>query len=117
MRGTAGEHDDGAWRVCLQLPFVELAPQPDVEDTGDDGVDTVFRMLVGHELDARWQFDPDDVRPRFGRIADDDCQSRRRRERRKRLPVDVLGQNRPETVLTCLVVPHQWWTSRPLTGR
>jgi hypothetical protein len=43
MRGTSGEHDDGARRVGLELSFVEPDPQPDVVDTGDDRVAAILR--------------------------------------------------------------------------
>jgi hypothetical protein len=43
MRGTSGEHDDGARRVGLELSFVEPDPQPEVVDTGDDRLDLILR--------------------------------------------------------------------------
>jgi hypothetical protein len=105
MRGATGEHDDGRRADRLHLFVVEPCSESDVEDTGDDGVDAILRMLVRHPLDAWRQLDPDDVRPRVRRFSAHDCQAHRRRERRKRLPFDFFGQDRPEDGPVSVVNP------------
>jgi AcrR family transcriptional regulator len=52
VTGAAGQDHDGAWRVGLQLLFVELVTQADVENTGYDRIDPVFVVPVRHQLDA-----------------------------------------------------------------
>jgi hypothetical protein len=99
VRGAGGQDDDGTRRVRLQFPLVELFAHADVEHTGHDRVDPVFVMPVRHQLDAGWQLDPDHVRSWLRRVANYDGQTSRRRERRERLPVDTLRQNRTENRL------------------
>ena len=96
MRGAGGQDDDGTRRVRLQFCVVELLAQADVEHAGHDGVDPVLVVSVGHQLDPGRQLDPDHVRSGLRCIAHHDGETGRRRERRERLPVDVLGQDRPE---------------------
>ena len=59
MRGIAGENDDATRRIGLQLIGVELIAQADVEDAGDDCVDTILRMAgKRHQLHAVRYPDP-----------------------------------------------------------
>jgi len=62
---------------------------------------------VRHELDAGRHLHPDHVRIGRWRMTHDDGEPSQRRERRERLPVDVLGQHRPEDVLIWLVGEHR----------
>jgi len=107
VRGAAGQDDDRTWRVRLQLSLVELFAPADVENAGHDGVDAVLLVPVRHQLHAVRNLDPDHVGPGFTGVADDDSQAGGRRERRERLPVDVLGQDRPEDILAGLVGGHR----------
>jgi hypothetical protein len=106
MRGAAGQDDDGTGRVCLELAVVELFAHPDIEDTGDDRVDAILRVPVRHQLDARGHLHPDHVGAGRGGLTHHDGEAGRRRERGERLPVDVLGPDRPEDVLAWLVSGH-----------
>ena len=64
-------------------------------------------MPVRHELHAGGQLYPDHVRTGLCRMTYYDGQASRRRERRERLPVDILGQYRPEDALIWLVGAHR----------
>jgi hypothetical protein len=55
----AGQHDDAAGRIGLDLVSVETIAEADVENAGHDGVDPVLPVPVRHQLDAGWHFDPD----------------------------------------------------------
>src|SRR6185312_3130826 len=83
VRSAAGEHDDGARRIGLQLVAVEMCAQADVEDAGDDRVDTILRVPVRHQLDAGGQLDSNRVEAWLGRITDHDGEAGRWRERWK----------------------------------
>jgi hypothetical protein len=104
VRRPAGQHHDGAGRVRLQLVRVEVVALADVEDTGDDRVDPVLVVPVRRQLGPGRRLDPDRERTGLGRIAHDDGEHDPGRERRERLEVDVLGQDRPEDGLARLVV-------------
>src|SRR6476620_10687185 len=96
MPGLAGQNDHTARRIGLYLVAVKSLPEPDVKDARHDRVDAIFRILVRHQLCIGWYFDPDHVRSGFGGMPDQDGKTSPRRERRKRLPVDVFGQDRRE---------------------
>lgn len=106
MTGAPGQDDDGAWRVSLELLFLELIAQADVENAGYDGIDTVLVMPVRHELHAGRNLDADHVRAGLLGMTHNDGEASRRRKRRERLPVDILGQHRPEDSLIWLVHAH-----------
>src|SRR5580693_3613778 len=91
VTGAARQDHDRARRVGLQLLFLELLAQADVENTGYDRIDPVLVMPVRHELHAGWQPYPDHVRSGLWRMTHNDGQASRRRERRERFPVDILG--------------------------
>jgi hypothetical protein len=91
VRGAAGQNDDGARWIWLQLFTVEVLARTDVEDAGDDRVDAILRVPVGHQLDTGGNLDPDYVRARLRRLADDHGEASCRRERGERLPFDVFG--------------------------
>ena len=88
--GITGQNDNAAGRICLDLIAVEAIAQTDVENTGHDRVDTVLGMPMRHEFHARGHLDPDHVSSGLGGLSNKHRQSGRRRERRERLPVDVL---------------------------
>ena len=48
----AGQNNDAAGWIRFDLVAVELIPQADVEDARHDGVDSVLRVFVRHELHA-----------------------------------------------------------------
>src|SRR5262249_52831909 len=97
---------------------VEGLPEADVEHTEHDRVDAVLWMLVRHQLRSARHLHPDHIGSRFGGMADHDGQACTRRKRRKRLPLDVLGQDHPELVLVRLMfvghgaIPSRW-SARP----
>jgi len=66
-------------------------------------------MPVWHELQICGHLHSDRVRPRFRRLADEHGQTRRRWERRKRLPVDVFRQDRFEIAFAWLVALASHW--------
>src|SRR5215471_3926411 len=86
----AGQNDDAAGWIRLDLVAVEPIAQADVEDTGHDRIDSVLGVLMRHEFHARGHLDPDHVRSGLGRLSNKHGQSGRRRERWKRPPVDVF---------------------------
>ena len=53
VRRRAGQNDDAARWICRHLPAVELITQADVEDAGNDRVDSVLRVSVRHHQLAR----------------------------------------------------------------
>lgn len=98
MRRIAGQNNDATGRIRLQLIGVELIAQADVENAGDNCVDSILRVPVWHQLHAVGYSDPDRVGAGLRGLTDNDCQAGRRWERRKGLPVDVFGQDRSENV-------------------
>src|SRR5258708_27214328 len=48
MGRVSRENDYGARRIGFQLARVELIAQPDIEDTGNNGIDSIFRVFVRH---------------------------------------------------------------------
>jgi hypothetical protein len=104
MPSLAGQNDDTARRIGFHLVTVERFAESDVEDTRHDRVDAIFRMLVRHQFRAVWYLDPNDVRSGFAGMADQDGKTSSSRERRKRLPRDVFGQNGTEYGLIRLMI-------------
>src|SRR2546430_14043969 len=51
----AGQNDDATGRIRLHLVTVELIAQADVENAGDDRVDSVLRYLSDRSEDCRWR--------------------------------------------------------------
>src|ERR1700733_2695133 len=96
MPGLAGQNDHTARRIGLYLVAVKSLPEPNVKDARHDRVDAIFRMLVRHQFRAVGHLDPNHVRPGFAGMPDQDGKTSPRRERRKRLPVDIFGQDRTE---------------------
>src|SRR5262245_52326654 len=64
----AGQNDYGAGRICFQLLRIELLTQANVEDSGNDCVYPILRVLVWHEFQAARHFDPDHVRAFLRRL-------------------------------------------------
>src|SRR5579863_10452437 len=62
MGRVARENDYGSGRIGLQLARVELIAQPDIKNAGNNGIDSILRVLVRHQFLAVWNFDPDGVR-------------------------------------------------------
>jgi hypothetical protein len=91
VRGAARQHDHGARRICLKPLAVEVFAQADVEDARDYRIDAILQVPLRHQLDARGHLDPDHVRARLGRHPDHNGEPGRRRERRERLPFNVLS--------------------------
>src|SRR6516164_6659524 len=60
-------------------------------------------MLVWHQLHAAGNLDSDRVKALLRRMPYNHRQAHRRRERRERLPVNILGKGRLENVLPWLV--------------
>src|SRR6266704_2472796 len=58
----AGQNDDAAGWIRLDLIAVESIAQTDVENTGHDRIDSVLGVPMRHELNARRYLDPDHVR-------------------------------------------------------
>jgi len=85
------QNDHAAGRVSRNRMAVEPIAQADIEDTGYHCIDAILRVSVRHQLHARGHFQPDHVRACLRGVADNGCEADRRWERRKWLPVDVLG--------------------------
>jgi len=100
---VARQNDDAAWRIGRQFVDVELFTEPDVKDARYDRVNSVLRMSMRCKLYARRQFDPDHIRARLRRLTDNDGEARGRWKRRKRLPLNILGQDRSEDGLIGLM--------------
>ena len=58
VRRVTRENNDAAGRIGLQVVAVELIAEANVENTGDDRVDTVLRVPVRHQLYAAGDFHP-----------------------------------------------------------
>jgi hypothetical protein len=82
MGRIAGLNDNANVGIRLQLTRVELITQADVENAGDNWVDSILRMPVWHQLYA----DPDRIRAGLGELTGNDGQSNRRWERREAVP-------------------------------
>ena len=63
MVRVARQNDDTAGRIGLKLLGIEPITEPDVEDTGDNGVDAILGVFVRHQLYPSGNFDPDRVGP------------------------------------------------------
>ena len=103
MGRIAGQNNDAAGRIRLEFIRVELITQADVENAGYNGVNSILRVPVWHQLHAVRHFDPDGVGAGLRGMTDNRCQANRRRERREWLPIEVFGQDRSENVLAWLV--------------
>jgi len=101
--GVAGENDHGAGRIGVQLLSVELITNPDVENAGNDRIDPILGVFVRHQLHTTRYLDPDRVGTGLRRLTNENCKPCRRRECRKRLPVDLFRQNCSENVLARLM--------------
>ena len=80
----------------MQLLDVELIAQADVENAGDDSVNPILGMAVGHQLHPTGQEDPNCIRSRLEGLADKNREARRRGEGREWLPIDLFRQYRFE---------------------
>jgi hypothetical protein len=58
----AGEHDNTAGRICLDLVAVESIVQADLENAGHDRINSILWVPVWHEFHAQGHLDPDQVR-------------------------------------------------------
>src|SRR5208282_646291 len=66
----AWQNDDATRRIRLHLVAVELIAQANVENAGHDGVDSVLRVSVGHQLHAERHFHSDHVGAGLRRVTD-----------------------------------------------
>jgi CheY-like chemotaxis protein len=77
MGRVAGQNDDGAGWIRLQLIGVELITQADVENAGDNGINSILWVPVWHQLNAVGYSDPDRVGAGLRGLTDNDCQANR----------------------------------------
>ena len=105
MGSVAREYDYGAGRIGFQLTRVKLITQSDIKDAGNNGIHSIFWVLVRHQLLAVRHFDPDGVRAGLRGLTHEDSEPDGRWERRKRLPIDIFGQGSFENLLPELVRP------------
>jgi hypothetical protein len=103
MERIAGQKDEATGRIRPHLVTVEPVTEADIENTGHDGVDSIFRVSVWHELHAIRHPYSYHVRARLGGLTDDDGKADRWRKRRERPPIDVFGQDRFKLSLPWLV--------------
>ena len=108
MRGITWQNDYRAGWKRLQLIGIELIAQANVEDARDDGVDPVLGMPVRHQLHTVRHVNPDGVRAFVRRFTYDDGEAHGRWERRKGLPVNVLGQDALEPLVLADVNERSW---------
>jgi hypothetical protein len=80
MGCVPGQNDYGTRRIGLQLVGVELFSQADVERAGDNCVNPVLWMTMGHQLHTFRHFDPDRVRAGLSRFANYNRKACRRRK-------------------------------------
>src|SRR4051812_14822538 len=97
------KNDHASWWIRRHFLAIELVTEADVENAGHDGIDAVFRMFMRHELDAERNLDADHIRAGLRRLTDNDGEADRGWKGHKRLPIDLLRQDRPECCLTWLV--------------
>ena len=64
----AGEHDNAAERIWLDLVPVESIAQADVENAGHDRINSILWVPVRHEFHAQGHLDPDQVRSGLSRL-------------------------------------------------
>ena len=57
--GRIAGHDDDATGDMPQLIRIELVTQADVENSGYNRIDAIFRVAVWHQLHAVWN--PDSI--------------------------------------------------------
>jgi hypothetical protein len=101
---VARQDDDAAGPISLEVSCRESIAQADVEDTRNDRVNSILRVPVRHKFHARGCLDSNRVRTGLGGLSNKHRQSRRRRNRRERLPIDIFRENRFEIVFAWLVV-------------
>src|SRR5579871_145092 len=104
MPGLAGQHDDTTRRIGLDAVAVEALAEPDIEDTRHHRIDPVLRMLVRHQFRAAGHLHPHLIWAGLGGASDHHRKPSAGREGGKRLPVDVLGQDRSELGLIGLMI-------------
>src|SRR5215469_609122 len=103
MPRVAGKDEDRAGWIRGDGVTIERVAKPDVEHAGDHRVHAIFRMPMRHQLCTQRRLHPNDVRPWFRRMSDDNGLLDAGRERGKRLPVDMLRQERYESVFAGLM--------------
>jgi len=103
MGRITGQNDDRAGWIRLQLAGIELITQSNVEDAGNDGVYPVLGMPMGHQFHIVRDVNPDGVRAFLRGFTYNNSEAHRGRERRKRFPLNILGQRRLETGFAWLV--------------
>jgi hypothetical protein len=115
VRCVAGEDDHASGRKRLHPITVERFAQTNVEDARHDRINSVLRMPMRHQLCTPWRLNPDYIGAGLGGMADDDGKAHCWWKRRKRLPVDVFGQDRSENRLVRLMlaghVTHRFFVS------
>ena len=80
--------------------------QADVKDARNHRVNSILRVLMRHKFHASGHLDPDQIRSGLSRVSNKHGQSRRRRKRRERFPIDIFRENRFENVFAWLVDSH-----------
>ncbi len=100
---AARQNDYATGWTCMKFIGVKLIAQPDVKHTGHHCVSSILRVLVRHQLHVVGHSDPDRVWGSLRGLANKYGQPDRRWERRERLPLNVFGKDRSESVLTELV--------------
>src|SRR5258705_1186284 len=93
MGRVAGQYDHASRRIGLESFSIEFPAETNVEDARDDGIDSIFGMLVRHEPYAVGDLHPDDIRTWLGRVAGQNGKPRFRRESRKRRPSHGLRED------------------------
>jgi hypothetical protein len=103
---VAGQNDNAARWICLEIFRLESRAQADVKDAGNHRVNSILRVLMRHKLHARRNLDPDQVRSGLSGLSNKHGQPRRRRKRRERFPIDIFREKRFENVFAWLVVSN-----------
>jgi hypothetical protein len=99
MESIARQNDYAPGRIYLEFIRVEPTPYADIENAGDNCVNSIFRMPVWHQFHTVRHLNSYRLGGVLRRLTDNDCQPDRGWERRKWLPVDVVRQYRPKTAL------------------
>jgi hypothetical protein len=66
---VAGQNDNAAGWICVEVLRIESIAQADVKDAGNDRVNSILRVLMRHKLHARGHLDPDQIRPGLSRLS------------------------------------------------
>src|SRR5262249_39373949 len=98
-----GKYEDRAGRIRGDGVPIERIANSDGENARHNGVDAVFGMPMRHQLCTKRRLHTNHIWPRFRRMAHDNGQLYAGRERCKRLPVDLLRQDRHESVFAGLM--------------